>query len=64
MGGLSKIWIAVLAGGAGVALGIYLTRSAVRSGWQKEIHDGLTKIGLGGGTLEQTVDDLILPRVS
>jgi hypothetical protein len=59
-----KIITALVAGGLGVALGIYLTRSKVRAGWEDAIHSALGRVGLAGTPVEAELKNFILPRVS
>jgi hypothetical protein len=48
----------------GVAVGLAIAKLYARSQWSGAIHDGLAKLGLGGGPIEETVDRVILPTVS
>lgn len=48
----------------GVAVGLFIAKQYARSQWSGAIHDGLAKLGLEGGVIEETADRLILPTVS
>ena len=57
---MSKLWIAVLAGAGGFALGVFVTKTYAENQVKGTVHDTLDKIGLGGGVVESIADKLVL----
>lgn len=61
---MSKTWVAVVAGVAGVALGLLIADVYAKATIKNDIDSGLAKFGLGGGTVQGFVDQYVVPEVS
>jgi len=57
---MTKLWVAILAGAGGFALGILITKQIAENRVTGGVHDALDKVGLGGGVIEKTVDSVLL----
>lgn len=60
---MSKTWVAVIAGIGGIFVGLAIADAYAKNTVAADIHTGLNKLGLGGGVIEQTADQLIVPNV-
>lgn len=60
---MNKFWVAVLAGTGGVIVGLLIARQYAQATVASDIHTALSKVGLGGGTVETLVSALVLPQV-
>jgi hypothetical protein len=60
---MSKLWIAILAGAGGIAVGLLIAKEYAQQKVAGDIHDTLNAVGLGGGTVEQLAKNLIVPQV-
>lgn len=60
---MTKIWVAVIAGASGVALGLLIADVYAKATVKNDIDSGLSKIGLGGGAVQGFVDQFVVPQV-
>jgi hypothetical protein len=59
---VTKVWVAVVAGAAGVALGLFIAREYAQVAVTSDLNNALNKVGLGGGAI-QTLADSFVPQV-
>lgn len=55
---MGKIWVAVIAGGVGFGLGLFVAKMGYEAKVRGGIHDVLGKVKLDGGFVESTIDKL------
>lgn len=60
---MSKIWIAVIAGGAGIIVGLQIAKAYAKSEISDASHDVLSVLGLSGGKVESVVNKVVLPLI-
>lgn len=56
---MSKLVVALIAGAAGVGLGIFIAKNAYENKVRTGVGGALDKVGLGGGVVEDIADKLL-----
>jgi hypothetical protein len=60
---VSRFWVAVIAGGGGIVVGLWLAKQYAKSEVTDTIHSALGSVGLAGGTVEKIADAIVIPQV-
>jgi len=58
---MTKVWIAVIAGGVGVFVGVQICKYYAKTKVQSGVDSLLGSVGLGGGAIQGFADQYIVP---
>lgn len=61
---MTRLWIGVIAFAAGVVIGLEAAKFYAQSTIKGDLDTGLAKLGLGGGTVQSSLDGLVPVLVS
>jgi hypothetical protein len=59
---MTKLWIGVLAFAGGVFVGVQVAKAYAQNVISGDVHNVLSKVGLGGGVIEQVADKVVVPQ--